>query len=197
MGESRLPVRAGRSAAPCHGGQAVAFREASTPEFRDYAARIVGNAKALADACLRLGMPVLTGGTDNHLLLIDVFKGFGLTGRQAESALRQCGFTLNRNALPFDPNGPWYTSGLRVGTPAVTTLGMSAAEMGEIAVVMQLVLSNTRPDAAGSSGRSGKYTLDPQVAAEATTRVRQLLERYPLYPELDLDLMLDAVSERV
>ena len=107
----------------------VAFREASQPAFRAYAANIVSNARALAEACIRLGMPVLTGGTDNHLLLIDVFGGFGLTGRQAESALRQCGVTLNRNAIPFDPNGPWYTSGLRVGTPAVTTLGMSDTEM--------------------------------------------------------------------
>jgi glycine hydroxymethyltransferase len=177
--------------------KAVAFREASTPEFRDYAARIVANARTLAAACMRLGMPVATGGTDNHLLLIDVFKGFGLTGRQAESALRQCGFTLNRNALPFDPNGPWYTSGLRVGTPGVTTLGMSGAEMDEIASVMQLVLSNTRSVSASGGGKSGKYSLDGNVAGEATSRVRELLDRFPLYPELDLELMQDSVSEHV
>ena len=177
--------------------KAVAFREASKPEFRTYAAGVVANARALAAACVRLGIPVLTGGTDNHLLLIDVFKGFGLTGRQAESALRQCGVTLNRNAIPFDPNGPWYTSGLRVGAPAVTTLGMGEAEMTDIAGVLQLVLSNVRGEGASGAGRSGKYSIDPQVADRATSRVHQLLDRFPLYPELDLDLMLDAISERV
>jgi glycine hydroxymethyltransferase len=176
--------------------KAIAFREASTPEFRDYAARIVANARALAGACIRLGMPVLTGGTDNHLLLIDVFKGFGLSGRQAESALRQCGFTLNRNAIPFDPNGPWYTSGLRVGTPGVTTLGMNSAEMEEIAEVLQLVLSNVRGEGA-SGARSGKYSLDPQIADQATSRVHHLLDRFPLYPELDLDLMSRSISVEI
>jgi glycine hydroxymethyltransferase len=176
--------------------KAVAFREASLPAFRTYAAGIVTNARALAEACLRLDMPVLTGGTDNHLLLIDVFKGFGLTGRQAENALRQCGVTLNRNAIPFDPNGPWYTSGLRVGTPAVTTLGMSATEMGEIAEVMKLVLSNVRPmDLPGKEGARSpaKYALDDEVVARASGRVRRLLDQFPLYPELDLDLLLGAI----
>src|SRR5262249_27231842 len=101
---------------------------------------------------------------------------------------------LNRNALPFDPNGPWYTSGLRVGTPGVTTLGMSGAEMDEIASVMQLVLSNTRSVSASGGGKSGKFSLDGNVAAEATSRVRDLLNRFPLYPELDLELMLDSIS---
>jgi glycine hydroxymethyltransferase len=178
--------------------KAVAFKEASTPEFRTYAAGVVANARTLAEACVRLGMPVLTGGTDNHLLLIDVFTGFGLTGRQAENALRQCGVTLNRNAIPFDPNGPWYTSGLRVGTPAVTTLGMTGAEMGEIADVLKLVLSNVRTgERTGEEGapRSGKYTLDENVVSQASARVRQLLDRFPLYPELDLDLMLQSVPD--
>jgi glycine hydroxymethyltransferase len=176
--------------------KAVAFKEASTPEFRTYAAGIVANAQALAEACVRLGMPVLTGGTDNHLLLIDVFTGFGLTGRQAENALRQCGVTLNRNAIPFDPNGPWYTSGLRVGTPAVTTLGMTGTEMGEIADIMKLVLSSVRTgERTGEEGarRSGKYALDDEIVAQASGRVRQLLSRFPLYPELDLDLMLGSI----
>jgi glycine hydroxymethyltransferase len=176
--------------------KAVAFKEAATPEFRTYAAGIVANARALAEACVRLGMPVLTGGTDNHLLLIDVFTGFGLTGRQAENALRQCGVTLNRNAIPFDPNGPWYTSGLRVGTPAVTTLGMSGTEMGEIADILKLVLSGVRTgERTGEEGarRSGKYALDGEIVAQASGRVRQLLARFPLYPELDLDLMLGSI----
>jgi glycine hydroxymethyltransferase len=111
--------------------KAVAFREASAPEFRSYAQRIVENCQALAASCMKNGLEVLTGGTDNHLLLINVHKA-GLTGRQAESALHECHITLNRNSLPFDPNGPWYTAGLRVGTAAVTTLGMGMAEMEEI-----------------------------------------------------------------
>jgi glycine hydroxymethyltransferase len=140
-------------------------------------------------------MPVLTGGTDNHLLLIDVAKGFGLTGRQAEGALRQCGITLNRNAIPFDPNGPWYTSGLRVGTPAVTTLGMGVTEMAEIASVMKLVLSNVRPAEGGKDGARSpaKYSIDDGVVEQASSRVRHLLDKFPLYPELDLELLLGSI----
>src|SRR5262249_2821213 len=115
--------------------KATAFREATQPGFKAYAAKIVENARALAEACLDLGMRVLTGGTDNPLLLLDVGSTFGLTGRQAESAVRECNITLTRNALPFDANGAWYTSGLRLGTPAVTTLGMGQSEMKEIAAV--------------------------------------------------------------
>jgi len=107
--------------------KAVAFREALLPSFQGYARRIVENSAALAEGCQAEGMSVLTGGTDNHLLLVDVAGSFGPTGRQAESALRECRFTLNRNSLPGDVNGPWYTSGLRIGTPAVTTLGMGPA----------------------------------------------------------------------
>ena len=172
--------------------KAVAFREASRPDFKTYAAGIVANTRALAEACIRLGMPVLTGGSDNHLLLIDVAKGFGLTGRQAESALRQCGVTLNRNAIPFDPNGPWYTSGLRVGTPAVTTLGMKETEMREIAEVLNLVLTNVRP--AAGAAQASKFTLDNTIVDQASGRVRQLLGRFPLYPELDLEMMLESVE---
>src|SRR5207237_5609145 len=127
--------------------KAVALREASQPSFRDYAQRIVQNSQALAEACLSEGMDVLTGGTDNHLLLLDVHRSFGLTGRQAESAIRECHMTLNRNALPFDANGPWYTSGLRVGTPAATTLGMTPSDMREIAAVFKLLPSNPQPQA--------------------------------------------------
>ena len=119
--------------------KAVALREASQPSFREYAHRIVENSQALAEACLSEGIDVLTGGTDNHLMLLDVHRSFGLTGRQAESAIRACNLTLNRNALPFDANGPWYTSGLRVGTPAATTLGMTPSDMKEIAAVFKLV----------------------------------------------------------
>jgi len=170
--------------------KAVALTEASRPEFKTYARRIVQNARALAEACIAEGMTVATGGTDNHMLLVDV-RPFGLTGRQAESVVRECGITLNRNALPFDTNGPWYTSGLRIGTPAVTTLGMGAAEMQEIAAILRLILSNTRPAVIASGPNAGKpsranYVLDDAARAEARARVKTLLDNYPVYPELDL-----------
>jgi glycine hydroxymethyltransferase len=174
--------------------KAVALREAAEPDFQAYAHQIVENAQTLAEACLSEGIEVLTGGTDNHLMLLDVAASFGLTGRQAESSLRECSMTLNRNALPFDPNGPWYTSGLRVGTPAVTTLGMGASEMREIASIMKLVLSNTKPTTVAKGEQKGqpskaKYTVDERAADEARSRVADLLERYPLYPNLRLDLL--------
>ena len=168
--------------------KAVAFTEALRPEYRAYAAKIVQNAQALAAACMAEGMEVLTGGTDNHLMLIDVAKTFGLTGRQGESALRTCGFTLNRNAVPFDPNGPWYTSGLRIGTPAVTTLGMGESEMKEIARIIKHVLANTTAAVTDGKKSQAKYDLDPAIVEKAHKQVQALLDRYPLYPELDLEV---------
>ncbi len=166
--------------------KAVAFKEALSPDFADYAQRIVTNSQALAAACIEQGMVVLTGGTDNHLLLVDVSKSFGLTGRQAESALRECGVTLNRNSLPQDPNGPWYTSGLRFGTPATTTLGMGPREMGEIAAVVKLVLSNTKPGTTAKGTPSpAKYELPDGIAEQARSRVAALLQSFLLYPELN------------
>jgi glycine hydroxymethyltransferase len=165
--------------------KAVAFREALAPEFETYAKRIVENASALAAACQNEGMTVLTGGTDNHLLLVDVAKSFGLTGRQAESVLRECRFTLNRNSLPDDPQGPWYTSGLRLGTAAVTTLGMGQSEMREIAAIAKTVLAATRA-ADGPDGKPhrAKYVVDSTVSQTAQARVLDLLKSFPLYPEL-------------
>jgi glycine hydroxymethyltransferase len=144
-------------------------------------------------------MEVLTGGTDNHLLLLDVAASFGLTGRQAESALRECRMTLNRNALPFDVNGPWYTSGLRIGTPAATTLGMGREEMREIARVIKLVLAHTRPAIIQKGEQKGqaskaRYELDPNAAEEARARITDLLGRYVLYPELDLGMLLESIG---
>ena len=166
--------------------KAVAFVEAATNEFKNYASGIVANSRALAGECTKLGMTIATGGTDNHLFLIDV-RGYGLNGRQAESVLRECGVTLNRNALPFDPNGPWYTSGLRIGTPAVTTLGMGDAEMREIAAVIHLVLGNTAPALISGGKNAGKqskakYTIDPAIAKAAKDRVGKLLSRFPRLP---------------
>jgi glycine hydroxymethyltransferase len=174
--------------------KAVAFREANTPEFRDYAVRIVDNARAMAAAALAAGMRVLTGGSDNHMVLIDV-QPFGVTGRQAEPALRECGVTLNRNTIPNDPNGPWYTSGLRVGTPSVTSLGMGPEQMAEIAGIIHLVLSSLAPAQVEKEGQTvvskAKYVLPDGVRDEARARVDALLEAFPLYPELDLELLLE------
>jgi glycine hydroxymethyltransferase len=170
--------------------KAVALAEASTPAFASYAAAIVDNARALADALVAGGIPVVTGGTDNHLVLVDVRK-FGLNGRQAEAALRSAGITLNRNVVPDESNGNWYTSGLRLGTPAVTTLGMGAAEMREIGDVMARVLAATAPGTIASGPNRGKpsqvqFELDSSVVAMAQSRVSDLLSRHPLYPEIDL-----------
>jgi glycine hydroxymethyltransferase len=165
--------------------KAVAFTEAQRPDFAAYATRIVENSQALAAACVEQGMTVLTGGTENHLLLVDVSKSFGLTGRQAESALRECGVTLNRNSLPADPNGPWYTSGLRLGTPATTTLGMGQPEMREIAKVVKAVLSNVKPATAANGKPSpAKYELEDSLKTSTKARVTDLLKSFPLYPEL-------------
>jgi glycine hydroxymethyltransferase len=169
--------------------KALAFREASEPSFQDYARRIVENSSALAEQLVRRDVAVLTGGTDNHIVLVDVAATFGLTGRQAESALRSVGITLNRNSLPFDENGPWYTSGLRLGTPATTTLGMGPAEMGEIAEIIAEVLAGVRPLPAKSGPSKAKFSIDDAVADKARARVAALCQQYPLYPEIDLDIV--------
>jgi glycine hydroxymethyltransferase len=176
--------------------KAVALTETAQPEFKVYAAKITENAQALAAALIKNGNVLSTGGTDNHLMLVDV-RPCGLTGRQAESALRECGVTLNRNSLPFDPNGPWYTSGLRLGTPAVTTLGMGKDEMAEIAGIISLVLKNTRSSAGKKDGEmsKAKYEIGAQAKKEAVDRVRALLARFPVYPELDLEFLKKAFTE--
>jgi glycine hydroxymethyltransferase len=118
-------------------------------------------------------------------VLLDVTASYGLTGRQAESALRSCGLTLNRNSLPFDANGPWYTSGLRLGTPAITTLGMDTTEVAEVADIITSVLSEVQP----AADSKAKYSLDDAVIERARGRVADLLARHPLYPEIDLDIV--------
>ena len=173
--------------------KAIAFREANKPVFKEYAKKIVENSKALAEALIAEGITLPTGGTDNHLVLIDV-RPFGLNGRQAESVMRECHVTLNRNGLPYDTNGPWYTSGLRVGTPALTTLGMGTGEMKEIASIFKLVLSNTKPAIVESGKNAGQpsksnYVIPDAVKEEAVSRVKHLLDQFVLYPELDVELM--------
>jgi glycine hydroxymethyltransferase len=170
--------------------KAVAFAEAGRPEFRAYQQAIVTNARALAAALVKRGVTIATGGTDNHLMLIDV-RPFGLTGRQAESAVRECAITLNRNSLPFDPNGPWYTSGLRIGTPAATTLGMGPAEMEEIADVLRLVLTSTKAEVAQGTGKpsKAKFLIDDKARIDARDRIHRLLDRFPVYPQLELAVL--------
>jgi glycine hydroxymethyltransferase len=170
--------------------KAVAFAEACKPAFADYAAQVVANAATLADALQARGISVVTGGTDNHLLLVDV-RPHGLTGRQAEAALRSAGITLNRNVIPYDPNGAWYTSGLRLGTPALTTLGMGADEMREIADIIQAVLAATEAESIAKGPNTGKrsqanYRLDEGVRHAAAARAADLLHRFRLYPEIEL-----------
>ena len=177
--------------------KAVAFREASKPEFKDYAKKVVENTQALAAACAGNGIEVLTGGTDNHLFLANV-RVLGITGRQAESALHECAITLNRNSLPFDPNGPWYTSGLRIGTAAVTTLGMGKPEMDELGSIIAMVLKNTSqaPDGKDPTKKSkAKYLIEERAKTEALERVKKLLDCFPVYPELDLKLLKEAFAE--
>jgi len=176
--------------------KAVAFKEAAKPEFRDYAKKIVENTQALAAACIKNGITVLTGGTDNHLFLANV-SSLGLTGRQAESALFECNITLNRNSLPFDPNGPWYTSGLRIGAAAVSTLGMGNAEMEELGSIIAAVLKNTSPAPDGkdpSKMSKAKYIIDEKTKTEVLDRVKKLLDRFPVYPELNLEFLKEAFA---
>ena len=166
--------------------KAVALAEARQPMFRSYAQNVADNAVTLAEGLMRRGARLVTGGTDNHLALIDV-STFGLTGRQAESALLDAGIVTNRNAIPRDPNGAWYTSGVRIGTPALTSRGFGAAEFDRVAELIVDVLSSTTPTAAASGGASkAKYTLADGVAAKTHAAANELLEANPLYPGLDL-----------
>lgn len=122
--------------------KAVAFKEASTPEFKAYAANVVKNARALSDALVEYGFRVVSGGTDNHLLLLDVFGSKGATGKEAEKALEAVGISVNKNMIPYDPRKPLDPSGIRVGTPAVTTRGMGVEEMKVVARVMNDAIEN-------------------------------------------------------
>lgn len=169
--------------------KAIAFKEANTASYRGYAKNVVKNAKALSEACKSLGFPVQTGGTDNHLMLVDVTV-YGLTGKQAEAALFACGVTVNANALPYDKNGAWWTSGIRIGTPALTTLGFVEDEMKEVASIIDLVLKGTKPGLTkDGKPAKGKIELDPEIQKEAKKRVSALLSSHVLYPELDLDFL--------
>src|SRR2546425_5417235 len=148
-------------------GKAVAFHEASTPAWREYQKQIVKNASTLAAALLERGYRLVSGGTDTHLMLMDLTSR-GITGKDAQEALDRAWITVNKNTVPFETKSPMVTSGVRVGTPAVTSRGMGETEMKEIARLIDRVLSNL-----GSS------------SVEATVRgeVQELTNRFPLYPE--------------
>src|SRR5499433_3725700 len=145
--------------------KAVALHEASTPAFRDYQRQILANAKALAEALMRRGFRLLTGGTDNHLMMLDL-RGTELTGKLAEETLGKARITVNKNAVPNDPRPPFVTSGVRLGTPAVTSRGMQAAEMDTIADFIRRGLELVGDDAA---------------LARLGDEVRDLCARFPVY----------------
>jgi len=147
--------------------KAVSFKEAAEPSFAEYQRQIVANAAALARALSDAGFRLVSGGTDNHLMLVDVFSK-GITGKVAEAALGKAGIAVNKNAIPFDQNPPMVASGIRVGTPAVTTRGMREGEMGLIAELVTRALKT--PDDDGALGR---------IRAE----VEALCRKFPLYPE--------------
>jgi glycine hydroxymethyltransferase len=163
--------------------KAIAFAEARQPSFAAYASAILANARALAEGLLRRGARLVAGGTSNHIVLMDVGASFGLTGRQAEAALLDAGVVTNRNSVPRDPNGAWYTSGIRLGTPALTTLGFGAGEMDEIADIITAALGATAPAAATARA---KYTMEERVSEQCRARCAALLDRHPLYPGIEL-----------
>ncbi len=166
--------------------KAVALAEARQPAFADYARAIVTNARSLADGLSRRGVRLVTGGTDNHIVLIDVAASFGLTGRQAESALLEAGVVTNRNSIPSDPNGAWYTSGVRLGTPALTTLGLGPTEMDEVSKIITAALRATSATTTKSSLSRARYVIDQKVADECRQRAADLLSSQPLYPQVHL-----------
>lgn len=144
--------------------KAVSFGEALQPEFKTYIQHVLQNAKALAARLQEHGFRLVSGGTDNHIVLIDA-KSVGLTGKEAEEALDACNVTTNKNTIPYDQESPFVTSGLRIGTPAMTTRGMGEAEMVVIADILKTVLIDQSPD-------------------EARRMVAELLQRFPLYPSV-------------
>ncbi len=166
--------------------KAVAFAEARTESFQTYAQQVADNAQTLAEGFLKRGANLVTGGTDNHLVLLDV-TSFGLTGRQAESALLDAGVVTNRNSVPSDPNGAWYTSGIRLGTPALTTRGFGAEEFDNVAAQIVEVLSNTTPGTTKAGAPSkASYTLADGVADRVKAASAEMLDKHPLYPGLEL-----------
>ncbi len=166
--------------------KAVALAEARQPSFQTYAQQIADNAKSLAEGFNQRGANLVTGGTDNHIVLLDV-TSFGLTGRQAESALLDAGVVTNRNSVPADPNGAWYTSGVRLGTPALTTRGFGHDEFDRVAELIVEVLQNTEPGTTKAGGPSkASYSTADGIADKVKDASAELLDKHPLYPGLEL-----------
>ncbi|WP_309242045.1 serine hydroxymethyltransferase [Paenibacillus sp. S150] len=148
--------------------KAVSFGEALQPSFKTYAENVVKNAKVLAETLIGEGVNIVSGGTDNHLMLLDT-RNLNITGKDAEKVLDSIGITVNKNAIPFDPTSPFVTSGIRIGTPAVTSRGMDEQAMAAIGRIIAAVLKNPKDEA---------------KLAEAGREVAELTEQYPIYPAL-------------
>lgn len=149
-------------------GKAVAFGEALRDDFKQYQQQILANAQALAQELREQGLRLVSGGTDNHLLLVDVFlNGKGITGKEAEKALEEVNITVNKNTIPFDPNKPFIASGIRLGTPALTTRGMKEPEMKQIAKMIAAVIREPHSE---------------ELKSRVRKEVAELAERFPLYP---------------
>lgn len=143
--------------------KAVSFKEALSDEFKAYQQQIVRNAKALANALMERGLNLVSGGTDNHLMMVDL-RNLDLTGKEAEKRLDQIGVTCNKNTIPFDPQSPFVTSGIRLGTPAVTSRGMKEEDMEVIADIITMTLKDFESN-----------------KAKAAEKVAELVAKYPLY----------------
>jgi glycine hydroxymethyltransferase len=161
-----FPMMQGGPLEHCIAGKAVALKEAASPEFREYAARVVRTARALATGLADQGLRIVSGGTDSHLVLADV-RPLGVTGKEAEAASDAVGIALNKNQIPYDPNPPSTPSGIRVGTPGPATLGMDEGEMKEVADII---------------GDALRGPSDVAVQEAARGRVRALMRRFPVYP---------------
>ena len=148
--------------------KAVAFKEALQPDFKDYQGKVLANARAMAGVFLERGYKVVSGGTDDHLFLVDLIDK-GITGKEADAALGAANITVNKNAVPNDPQSPFVTSGIRVGTPAVTTRGFGEAETAELTGWMCDVLESLE------NGTS------EQVIADVKARVLDICKRFPVY----------------
>ena len=142
--------------------KAVSFHEAAQPEFKTYCGQIIANAKAMEKVFLEEGIDLVSGGTDNHLLLIDV-RSLNMTGKEAEALLNESGLAVNKNTIPFDPESPMVTSGIRIGTPAMTTIGAKEEDAAFVAKVMADVM---------------KKSID---STEAKARVKTFCDKFPLY----------------
>lgn len=153
-------------------GKAVCFKEAMKPKFKDYGEQIKKNTKALAEGLREKGLELVSGGTDNHLVLVDL-RDEETTGKEAEKALEDSNIVVNKNAVPYDPEPPTVTSGIRIGTPALTTRGLEEEELEEIGEIIGEVVK--RPE-------------DGDLKKDIRGRVSELLETYPLYDGSDVEL---------